>query len=244
MRTAGQWCRLAAIHCWPSGSPLLSQFFASWGDLLMMKGEPMSGVVRARVFRNKSRWLLCTFVLVGSVFVPNARSAEPERQAPNICWTTEELAFRPGEERIDPAAPKKYGTLQNRAPATFTPLPRHERQVIRRVDLPHGKKVIALTFDLCEQPHETSGYQGNIVDFLRKNKIPATFFAGGKWMLSHRERAQQLMSDQLFEVGNHTWEHRNLRILRGSALVKEIERAQLAYEVLERLACRQTVHKL
>ena len=98
-------------------------------------------------------------------------------------------------------------------------------------------KLVALTFDLCEQPSEIAGYQGGIVDFLRQNHIKATFFFGGKWMLSHRERTQQLMTDSQFEVANHTWTHRNLRNLTGSTLTDEIRNAQTAYEqVREELA--------
>jgi peptidoglycan/xylan/chitin deacetylase (PgdA/CDA1 family) len=113
---------------------------------------------------------------------------------------------------------------------------------LRRVKLPPGKKLVALTFDLCETPNEVAGYQGDVVDFLRKNNIKATFFAGGKWMLTHRLRTEQVMSDPLFEVGNHTWEHRNLRRLTGSNLVDEIERGQLAYEaVRDELEAKQCV---
>ena len=79
------------------------------------------------------------------------------------------------------------------------------------------RKLIALTFDLCEQPGEIAGYDGAIFDYLRANGIKATFFAGGKWMRSHAERAQQLMSDPLFEMGNHSEAHRNLKLLSGSA---------------------------
>ena len=57
--------------------------------------------------------------------------------------------------------------------------------VIRRVVLPDKRKLIALTFDLCEQPGEVAGYDGAIVDYLRKEHIKATFFAGGKWLRSH-----------------------------------------------------------
>ena len=104
------------------------------------------------------------------------------------------------------------------------------RGVIRRVKLPPGKKLVALTFDLCETRYEVAGYQGGIVDYLRENNVKATFFAGGKWLLTHRERAQQLISDPLFEVANHSWDHRNLRRVSGPALKAEIENAQLAYE--------------
>ena len=86
---------------------------------------------------------------------------------------------------------------------------------VRRVDLPPGKKLIALTFDLCEQPGEIAGYDGAIIDYLRHEGIRATFFAGGKWMRSHEERTQQLMADPPFELGNHAEAHRNLRLLDG-----------------------------
>ncbi len=112
---------------------------------------------------------------------------------------------------------------------------------LRRVDLPGREKVVALTFDLCEQPHEIAGYQGDLIDYLRDHNIPATFFAGGKWLLTHPERAQQLMADPLFEIGDHTWDHANLRLVSGGQLNDEIVNAQAAYmqerEVLGRKQC-------
>ena len=49
-----------------------------------------------------------------------------------------------------------------------------------------------------------------------------------------------LMSDPLFEVANHTWEHRNLRLLTGQALVDEIRGASLAYERVRANILRQS----
>src|SRR5215471_20638651 len=152
------------------------------------------------------------------------------------CWMASDLAYHKGDERV-------HKTVARIAPpqrilAQYSPLA--QRGTIRRVKLTGDKKLIALTFDLCEQPSEISGYQGGIVDFLREHRIKATFFMGGKWMLSHRERAQQLMADPLFEVANHTWEHRNLRVVSGQALVDEIKNAQVAYEqVREELEAKQ-----
>ena len=142
------------------------------------------------------------------------------------CWMASDLAYHKGDERV-------HKTVARIAPpqrvlAEYSPIA--QRGTIRRVKLTSDKKLVALTFDLCEQPSEISGYQGGIVDFLREHRIKATFFMGGKWMLSHRERAQQLMADPLFEVANHTWEHRNLRVVSGQALVDEIKNAQIAYE--------------
>lgn len=165
-----------------------------------------------------------TFMLLGVL----AATAGAHGATAPACWTTGDLAYKAGEERVQKGVNQARIAPPKRALAEFSPIAQHG--VVRRVNLPAGKKLIALTFDLCEQPFEIAGYQGGIVDFLRRNEIKATFFMGGKWMLSHRERTQQLMIDPLFEVANHTWEHRNLRVLSGQALSDEIKNAQIAYE--------------
>ena len=114
------------------------------------------------------------------------------------------------------------------------------RGAIRRVDLPKGEKLIALTFDLCEQRGEVAGYDGDIFDYLRRENIKATLFAGGKWMRSHRARTEQLMTDPLFELANHSETHRNLRLLDSAEVHNEIIAPQLAFErARERLAATQ-----
>lgn len=161
-------------------------------------------------------------------------------QGARVCWTPAELAHRTGEEKIQKRIRSASIAPPQRTLAAFNPLP--QRGIVRRVKLPPGKKLIALTFDLCEQPSEIAGYQGGIVDYLRQHRIKATFFIGGKWMLSHRERAQQLMTDGLFEIANHSWEHRNLRNLSGRALTDEVRNVQLAYEqVRDELVAKQCV---
>jgi peptidoglycan/xylan/chitin deacetylase (PgdA/CDA1 family) len=109
------------------------------------------------------------------------------------CWAPSDLAHRKGDERVQKGVMHALIAPPKRTLAEFTPVP--QRGAIRRVSLPAGKKLVALTFDLCEQRFEVSGYQDGIVDTLRQNGIKATFFMGGKWMLSHRERTQQLMAD-------------------------------------------------
>ena len=80
--------------------------------------------------------------------------------------------------------------------------------------LPHGEKLVALTFDLCENADEVSGYDSDIIDTLRRLGAKATFFPSGKWLLDHTERAEQLLADPLFQVGAHSWTHRNFRLLK------------------------------
>jgi peptidoglycan-N-acetylglucosamine deacetylase len=172
--------------------------------------------------------------------LPPASLAESSKQELAICWSPEMLAARPRDHEIQRGIRSAFVAAPKRTPISAGPVAPGQRLAIRRVRLPPGVKLVALTFDLCEQSHEIAGYQGGIVDYLRKEKVKATFFAGGKWMMTHRERTQQLMSDPLFEMGNHTWTHRNLRLLRGSALASEIGSTQLAYEqVREELTARQ-----
>ncbi len=161
-------------------------------------------------------------------------------RAQSVCWTPAALSHHSGEEKIQKRIKSASIAPPQRTLASYKPLP--QRGIVRRVKLPPGKKLVALTFDLCEQPSEIAGYQGGIVDYLRANRIKATFFIGGKWMLSHRERAQQLMADGMFEVANHAWEHRNLRNLTGRALTDEVRNVQLVYEqVRDELAAKQCV---
>ncbi|HZV20682.1 MAG TPA: polysaccharide deacetylase family protein [Hyphomicrobiales bacterium] len=154
------------------------------------------------------------------------------------CWSEEELAGRPGEKAI-------WRTPYNRAiepRGTFTelpPVPPQMRGSIRSVKLREGERLVALTFDLCENPGEISGYDAGIVDTLRREDVKATFFASGKWLLDHEERAQQLLGDRLFQVGLHSWTHRNFRLLNDEQV-----RADLALdlradaEVRKKLASR------
>jgi peptidoglycan-N-acetylglucosamine deacetylase len=138
----------------------------------------------------------------------------------------------PGEERPVKGVPGSHQLPPTTATQAASPIPANLRGAIRRVKLPPGKKLIALTLDLCESGGEVSGYDAAIIDYLRASNTKATLFAGGKWMTSHPGRTQQLMVDPLFEMANHGWAHRNARALTGSALLDEIMGPQRAYETL------------
>jgi peptidoglycan/xylan/chitin deacetylase (PgdA/CDA1 family) len=112
------------------------------------------------------------------------------------------------------------------------PVPAQWQGSIRGVDPLHGKKVVALTFDLCEAARGVSGYDAGIVNYLRAQRVKATFFAGGKWLHSHPEKAMQLMADPLFEIGNHSWNHPHFQHLSAKAMADQILRTQAQYEIL------------
>jgi len=149
------------------------------------------------------------------------------------CWTPDELRGRPGERKIKQRLPADHSPPARLAPHHPTPpLGGAFARSLRSVTPVNGRKLIALTFDLCEQSNEVTGYDGELVDILRAANAKATFYAGGKWMRSHPERTQQLMADPLFELGNHAWTHGNLRVLDGPEMEDQIRWTQVEYEIL------------
>jgi peptidoglycan/xylan/chitin deacetylase (PgdA/CDA1 family) len=146
-------------------------------------------------------------------------------------WTPEELMGKP-EDKLG-IRQRYQNPLQRKIPGSIhAPLSPEFQDSIRRVAPIGNRKVIALTFDLCESATEKSGYDADIVNFLRQNHIKATFFAGGKWMLSHPDKTMQLMADPIFEVGNHSWSHANFRTIDPDRMETQILWTQAQYELL------------
>jgi len=111
-------------------------------------------------------------------------------------------------------------------------VPKNLQRSIRRFTLPENRKYIALTFDLCERQNERTGYDRDIINYLRKHGIKATFYAGGKWMRSHPDKTKQLIADPLFEIGNHAWTHGNFGVIDQNTMKQQILWTQAQYELL------------
>jgi peptidoglycan/xylan/chitin deacetylase (PgdA/CDA1 family) len=152
------------------------------------------------------------------------------------CWSDEELKGKPQDKVIllardlVPLPPKLTAPLSDLCPSRPA-----LAGSVRRIIPIGNKKVIALTFDLCERADEVTGYDYEIVNYLRSHQVQATFFAGGKWMQSHPDKAMQLMADPLFEIGNHTWSHANLRVIGREEQRQQILLTQAQYRELRRL---------
>ncbi len=171
-----------------------------------------------QVFFMLHKIIVCCLVVVALAFPARASSL----------WHPEP-GFLPEDARHavpnNPAPPERTVPEQ-----VLPPLPVQDEGTIRRVAT--KEKVAALTFDLCELSTMTTGYDAEIIDFLREKRIPATLFMGGKWMRSHSERAMQLMADPLFEIGNHGWSHGNFGIMSEKAMLEQIRWTQAEYELL------------
>lgn len=149
---------------------------------------------------------------------------------PERLWSRAELAARPGEEKPGRRTAPDFAAPAKALPARpLDALPPHLRGSIRRVDT-GGARLVALTFDLCQLADQRSGYDGAIVDVLRREGVAATFFASGSWLRSHPERAMQLAADPLFELGNHAWTHGNFGRLDPERMRQQILWTQAQYE--------------
>ncbi|MFO1145950.1 MAG: polysaccharide deacetylase family protein [Rhodospirillales bacterium] len=160
-------------------------------------------------------------------------------------WTPEQLRAAPADalmKRLRPAdhtppeaLPEDTGAAAAAPAASPPPVPGS----IRRVKPAAGDRPVALTFDLCERADQLSVYDGAVINALRREKAPATFFAGGKWMRSHPERAMQLIADPLFEVGNHAWTHGNLRVMDAEKTEQQIAWTQREFALLRATLARR-----
>jgi len=151
------------------------------------------------------------------------------------CFSSAQLAGKPGEKKtrrrgkgayLAPPEIKRPQTAKAELASGF-------RGSIRRVNT-NGRKLVALGFDIGEQNNDFAGYDAEIIDFLRKHKIRSTMYVGGKWMATHPERAQQLIADPLFEMGNHAWTHGNFRVLGANEVEDQIWFTQAEYEKQKR----------
>ena len=111
------------------------------------------------------------------------------------------------------------------------PLPPELRKLLE-----HGPREInqiALTFDICQSEGDIAGYDAEIVRILKEKQIPATFFLGGLWMRDHVNETLELANNPLFELGNHSWSHKDFSHISEEMMDEEILQTQkLMWELL------------
>lgn len=79
------------------------------------------------------------------------------------------------------------------------------------------EKCVALTFD--DGP---SVYTDKLLDILKTNQIPATFFVLGRSAVIQSNTLQR-MTREGHQIANHTWNHKDLRKLNAEQIHKEIQ---------------------
>ncbi len=90
----------------------------------------------------------------------------------------------------------------------------------------HGSRTrheIALTFDACPRK-ERPEFSTEIVNFLQKERIPATFFVSGLWAVNCQAPLMQLAETPYFQIGMHGYHHWKSSDLTEPVIASEIVR--------------------
>jgi peptidoglycan/xylan/chitin deacetylase (PgdA/CDA1 family) len=74
--------------------------------------------------------------------------------------------------------------------------------------LPTSERVVALTFDACEQRRPMKLDTG-ISDYLVAHRIPFTVFLSGRFVVDNEEAVRALGRLPFVELENHSWDHPN-----------------------------------
>ncbi|CAM3791339.1 polysaccharide deacetylase family protein [Alkalicoccus chagannorensis] len=84
-----------------------------------------------------------------------------------------------------------------------------------------SEKVVALTFD--------DGADGtnipSILDTLKRENVPATFFLTGTGLKDHPDRIRQITADG-HELGNHSYTHPDFTTLSRAQIIEELEKTE------------------
>lgn len=81
-----------------------------------------------------------------------------------------------------------------------------------------GEKNIYLTFDNGYE----EGYTSDVLDVLKENKVPATFFVTGHYVDTEPELICR-MADEGHIIGNHSYHHPDFSVLTKDAMQKELD---------------------
>jgi peptidoglycan/xylan/chitin deacetylase (PgdA/CDA1 family) len=155
------------------------------------------------------------------------------------------VAAEEPEPPVDPAAQKArvVAELSGRTPRSWgQAIP----GVITR--FPTKEPALALTLDACGGPGG-DGYDGALIEYLRREGVPATLFVTARWIAAQKKAAAALAKEPLFEIENHGSAHRPCSVtgrsaydIRGTKSVAdaadEIQRGALAIRALSGRAPR------
>lgn len=89
------------------------------------------------------------------------------------------------------------------------------------------EKVLYLTFDNGYE----NGYTGKVLDILKKEKVPATFFVTGHYLKSAPDLTKR-MADEGHIIGNHSWSHPDMTQISEGKIKSELAKVKTETEKL------------
>lgn len=86
-----------------------------------------------------------------------------------------------------------------------------------------GDKVLYLTFDNGYE----QGHTGEILDVLKKENVPATFFVTGHYVESEPDLVKRMVNEGHI-VGNHSYHHPDFTIVSKESMIEELKSLEQA----------------
>ena len=133
----------------------------------------------------------CLLILLGIVYNPFQAEAE------SLKW-----GFQKGKQEQQAQAGSAFDQLLKKHGAFYKGSP--------------DEKVLYLTFDNGFE----NGYTESILDSLKKEKVPATFFLTGHYLKSATDLVKRMIKEG-HEVGNHSYGHPNMANLSEARMKEE-----------------------
>ncbi len=78
--------------------------------------------------------------------------------------------------------------------------------------------VVALTFDACATLRQPNGFDRRVFEVLAAEQIPATLYLSGRWVEKHPGAARAIAAAPFIELGNHSYSHPRLTLVRKERL--------------------------
>jgi peptidoglycan/xylan/chitin deacetylase (PgdA/CDA1 family) len=83
-------------------------------------------------------------------------------------------------------------------------------------------KTVAITFDACET--KTPAYfDKDLLDFIIKEKLPATFFLSGKFIIRNKEEVKKISQYDFIEIESHSYSHSDFTKLTPEEIEYDIK---------------------
>ena len=93
-----------------------------------------------------------------------------------------------------------------------------------------SEPVVALTFDACATKKQANGFDRKVFDILAREQIPATLYLSGRWVEKHPSAAKAIAAAPWIELGNHTYSHPRLTLVRNERIRMQIRRTNKILE--------------
>ena len=76
--------------------------------------------------------------------------------------------------------------------------------------------------------HPPYGFDRNVFDVVKRERIPTTIFVSGRWVEAHGDVMAELAADPLVEFGDHSYDHPHMSHLPVARIVEEIDQTEAA----------------